>query len=230
MEVMLRMRILVVEDDRSLLHAIADLLKEEGYKVDVALNGEDGYSMAETGIYDLMVLDIMLPELDGLEMIKKLRARSIKTPAIFLTAKDSVEDRVRGLDSGADDYLVKPFASEELLARIRALLRRNGILGNEGEISYGRIRMPEKAYDGFVDDHPLNLTNKEYELLKYFVCNKEQILTRGQILDRVWGIDADAADSVVDLYVHYLRKKLADHGCDNYIRTIRGVGYMLKRG
>jgi two-component system, OmpR family, response regulator CiaR len=224
------MRILVVEDERSLLNVIAEILKDEEYEVDLADNGGDGYTLAATGIYDLLILDIMLPEMDGLEIIQKLRAQSIDTPVIFLTAKDSVEDRVKGLDAGADDYLVKPFASEELLARIRAVLRRNGLLGSEGEVSYGRIRLPEKAFDGYVDDKPLHLTSKEYELLKYLVYNKEQILTRGQILDRVWGFDSEAGDSVVDLYVHYLRKKLAAHGCDDYIRTVRGVGYMLKRG
>ncbi len=222
------MRILAVEDEIPLLHAVADILREEGYVVDCADRGDDGLYMAETGIYDLLVLDIMLPGLDGLSIVKKLRANGIRIPVLFLTAKDSVDARVKGLDAGADDYLVKPFAVEELLARIRALFRRNGKIGMEGELSYGLIQLKEKEHDGYVGDQPLKLTSKEYELLKYFLCNREQILTREQIFDRVWGIDSEANYGIVEVYVHYLRKKLADHGCESYIRTIRNVGYMLK--
>lgn len=222
------MLILVVEDDRNLLHAISGVLQEEAYQVDCADSGDEGYLLAERGIYDLLVLDIMLPGLDGLSIIRKLRAKGVQTPALFLTAKDSVEARVKGLDAGADDYLVKPFAVAELLARTRALLRRNGKVGLERELSYGPIYLPASDYDGFVDKQPLKLTSKEYELLKYLVHNREQILTREQIFDRVWGIDSETNYGIVDLYVHYLRKKLSFHGCEGYIRTIRNVGYMLK--
>jgi two-component system response regulator CiaR len=222
------MRILAVEDDRSLLQAIADVLKEEGYQVDCADRGDEGYLLAEKGIHDLLVLDIMMPGLDGLSMVKKLRAKGNQTPVLFLTARDSVEARVQGLDAGADDYLVKPFAVEELLARTRALLRRNGKIGAEGELVYGPISLKPNEHDGYVESHPLKLTSKEYELLKYFLHNREQILTREQIFDRVWGIDSEANYGIVDLYVHYLRKKLSDYGCDHYIRTIRNVGYILK--
>jgi two-component system response regulator CiaR len=222
------MRILAVEDDRSLLQAITDVLKEEGYQVDCADRGDEGYLLAEKGIHDLLVLDIMMPGLDGLSMVKKLRAKGNQTPVLFLTARDSVEARVQGLDAGADDYLVKPFAVEELLARTRALLRRNGKIGMEGELVYGPISLKPNEHDGYVENHPLKLTSKEYELLKYFLHNREQILTREQIFDRVWGIDSEANYGIVDLYVHYLRKKLADYGCDHYIRTIRNVGYILK--
>jgi two-component system response regulator CiaR len=222
------MRILAVEDDRSLLQAITDVLKEEGYQVDCADRGDEGFLLAERGIHDLLVLDIMMPGLDGLSIVKKLRAKGNQTPVLFLTAKDSVEARVQGLDAGADDYLVKPFAVEELLARTRALLRRNGKIGTEGELVYGPISLKANEHDGYVESHPLKLTSKEYELLKYFLHNREQILTREQIFDRVWGIDSEANYGIVDLYVHYLRKKLADYGCDHYIRTIRNVGYILK--
>lgn len=222
------MRILAVEDERSLLQAITEVLTEEGYQVDRAERGDEGLILAERGIYDLLVLDIMMPGMDGLSIVKRLRSKGNLTPVLFLTAKDSVESRVEGLDAGADDYLVKPFAVEELLARTRALLRRNGKVSLEGELIYGPISLKTNEHDGYVDSHPLKLTGKEYDLLKYFLHNREQILTRDQIFDRVWGIDSEANYGIVDLYVHYLRKKLADHGCDHYIRTIRNVGYILK--
>lgn len=222
------MRILLVEDDRSLLKAITTVLKDESYHVDCAVTGEEGLYLAESGIYDLLVLDIMLPEMDGLSIVKRLRFKGITTPTLFLTAKDSVKARVEGLDAGADDYLVKPFDVEELLARIRALLRRFGKMGPEGEMVYGPITLFPNQYEGYVDNKPLKLTVKEYELLQYLVRNNEQILTREQIFGRVWGIDSETSEGVVDVYIHYLRKKLSAHGYGDWIRTIRGVGYMLK--
>ncbi len=222
------MRILVVEDDKHLLQVVSQIFQEEAYQVDSTDKGDEGCLLAERDIYDLLVLDIMLPGLDGLSILKKLRAKGILTPVLFLTAKDSVESRVKGLDAGADDYLVKPFAAAELLARARVLLRRNGKIGMEGELAYGPISLRPNEYDGYVEKQPLKLTSKEYELLKYFLHNREQILTREQIFDRVWGIDSETNYGIVDLYVHYLRKKLASLGCDSYIRTVRSVGYMLK--
>lgn len=221
------MLILAVEDERALLQTIAGVLTDEGYQVDKAERGDDGLLLAERGIYDLLVLDIMMPGMDGLSLVRTLRAKGIMTPVLFLTAKDSVESRVEGLDAGADDYLVKPFAAEELTARVRALLRRQGKQNAEGELAYGPLSLKINEYDGFVDDEPMKLTTKEYELLKYFLQNREQILTRQQIFDRVWGIDSDANYGVVDLYVHYLRKKLGAY--EGFIRTIRNVGYILKK-
>ncbi|GAA4710907.1 response regulator transcription factor [Brevibacillus fulvus] len=222
------MRILVVEDDKHLLQAITKVLTREGYQVDSAERGDDGFMMGERGSYDLLLLDIMLPGLDGLTVIKRLREKGIVTPVLFLTAKDSVESRVIGLDAGADDYIVKPFAVEELLARTRVVLRRYGKLASEGELAYGPIKIKAAEYDGYVGDHALKLTTKEFELLKYFLHNREQILTREQIFDRIWGINSEVNYGIVDVYVHYLRKKLADYECDNFIRTIRNVGYMMK--
>lgn len=222
------MKILVVEDDDRLRAAIVDVLEEELYQVDQAGTGDEGLLFASRGIYDVLILDIMLPGMDGLSLIKVLRQQSISTPALFLTAKDSVAARVQGLNAGADDYLVKPFAIEELLARIHALVRRMGSAQPSGELKYGPISLPTHTYDGCVHEHLLKLTLKEHELLTYLVRNKEQILTRSQILDRVWGIDSDAGETMVELYIHYLRKKLSPYGLDHWIRTIRGVGYMLK--
>ncbi|TKI57768.1 response regulator transcription factor [Brevibacillus antibioticus] len=221
------MLILAVEDEKALLQTIAGVLSDEGYQVDTAERGDDGLLLAERGIYDLLVLDIMMPGMDGLSLVRTLRAKGIMTPVLFLTAKDSVESRVEGLDAGADDYLVKPFAAEELTARVRALLRRQGKQNTEGELAYGPLSLKINEYDGFVDDEPMKLTTKEYELLKYFLQNREQILTRQQIFDRVWGIDSEANYGVVDLYVHYLRKKLGTY--EGFIRTIRNVGYILKK-
>lgn len=221
------MLILAVEDEKALLQTIAGVLTDEGYQVDKAERGDDGLLLAERGIYDLLVLDIMMPGMDGLSLVRTLRAKGIMTPVLFLTARDSVESRVEGLDAGADDYLVKPFAAEELTARVRALLRRQGKQNVEGELAYGPLSLKINEYDGFVDDEPMKLTTKEYELLKYFLQNREQILTRQQIFDRVWGIDSEANYGVVDLYVHYLRKKLGAY--EGFIRTIRNVGYILKK-
>jgi DNA-binding response OmpR family regulator len=223
------MKVLVVEDELSLLTAITQLFREEGYEVDEATAGDEGLYFAETGIYDLLVLDIMLPELNGLQLLQTLRRNSIDTPALLLTAKDSVEDKVRGLNTGADDYLVKPFAVPELLARVRALLRRNPNTGPEGELKYEGLRLEPKQGDGFFHDRLLHLTTKEYELLQYLIRNKEQIITREQLFDRVWGLDSDSGLNLVDLYVHYVRKKLAAVGCEGWIQTVRGIGFMLRR-
>jgi two-component system, OmpR family, response regulator CiaR len=222
------MRILVVEDDLPLRKVITELFEEESYQVDGTDSGDDGLFLAEQGIYDLLVFDIMLPGISGLAIVKKLRLHALATPILFLTAKDSVEDRVLGLDVGADDYLVKPFAVSELLARVRALLRRQGAMGAEGEISYCGISIKPKLHDAFVSDIAFQLTIKEFDLMEFLVLNNEQILTREQIFDRIWGFDSDTANGIVDLYIHYLRKKMSLHNCDHLLHTVRGVGYRLK--
>lgn len=222
------MRVLVVEDDRPLRDAVVTVLKEEAYQVDEADNGPDGLYLAEQRIHDLIVLDVMLPGMSGLSVLHSLRAERVETPILLLTARDSVDDKVKGLDSGADDYMVKPFATPELLARIRVLLRRLSRGAPDGELSYGQLSVKCQAMEGYAGGVPLKLTLKEFELMEYLLLNREQILTKEQLLDRIWGIDSEAGPGVVDVYVHYLRKKLAPHGCDRYIQTVRGVGYMLK--
>ncbi|WP_152380264.1 response regulator transcription factor [Paenibacillus brasilensis] len=221
------MRVLVVEDDPSLLKIVCDLFESESFLTDSAETGDEGYYLAQQNIYDLIILDIMLPGMSGVEIVKKLRANAILVPIILLTAKDAVEDRVAGLDIGADDYITKPFAVSELLARTRAVLRRKGTIGQEGELIYGLIRLVPAAKDAFIEDNALNLTATEYKLLEFFLCNKEQILTREQIFDRVWGFDSGSATTAVDVYMHLLRKKLAARNADNLLRTVRGIGYML---
>lgn len=222
------MRILVVEDDRPLCDAVATVLREEGYQVDEADNGLIGQYIAELRVHDLIVLDVMLPEKDGLTVLSELRAKGVATPIMLLTARDAVKDRVLGLDAGADDYLVKPFAMPELLARLRVLMRRQSRGASDGELKYGSLAVKCHTMEGYANGEPLKLTVKEFELMEFLLLNREQILTKEQLLDRVWGIESDAGPGVVDVYVHYLRKKLAPYGCEGYIHTIRGVGFMLK--
>ncbi len=224
------MKILIVEDDLPLQQAMARLFREEGYTVHETDSGDEGLFLAEQNIYELIVLDVMLPGMSGISLIHHLRSRRMDTPILLLTARDALEDRVRGLDAGADDYVVKPAAYPELLARVRAILRRRGVVGQEGDPSYADIVLRSREQDGYVDSKPLHLTQKEYELLEFLLVNKERILTREQIMDRVWGYDTDHAAGVVDVYVHYVRKKLASFGRDHFIHTVRGVGFMLKGG
>jgi Response regulators consisting of a CheY-like receiver domain and a winged-helix DNA-binding domain len=222
------MRILVVEDDNILREATVSILAGEDYLVDQASTGDEGLYLAKQGIHDLIVLDIMLPGINGLEIVKILRNNGCAVSILLLTAKDSVDDRVIGLESGADDYLVKPFAMRELLARIKALFRRKGNLIIEDQINCGKLILDSKIKDGFVNEEPLGLTNKEYEILEFLALNKEQILTRDQIFDRVWGLESDISSTIVDIYIHHLRKKLIAYGLDTFIQTVRGVGFMLK--
>ncbi|MDU2063894.1 MAG: response regulator transcription factor [Sporomusaceae bacterium] len=221
------MRILLVEDDQNLGDTVSTLLQEEGYLVDRALQGDEGLFLARQNIYDLLILDVMLPGMSGLAILKQLREEAIVTPILFLTARDSIQDKVCGLESGADDYLVKPFAFAELLARIKVLLRRQAGV-KESSLVYGSLSLDIKRKEAFMDSRPLGLTGKEYELLEFLILNKEQILVREQIFDRIWGFESEATQGIVDLYIHYLRKKLAPFGCDGLIHTIRGVGFMLK--
>ncbi|MCS7461505.1 response regulator transcription factor [Paenibacillus doosanensis] len=219
------MRVLIVEDDVSLLAVIRDIFEGESFLTDTAESGDEGYYLAQQVIHDLIVLDVMLPGMSGIEIVRRLRSQGMPVPIILLTAKDAVEDRVSGLDAGADDYLTKPFAVSELMARTRAVLRRR--IGQEGDLICGPIRLVPGLRDAFNGEIPLHLTATEYALLEFFLCNKDRILTREQIFDRVWGFDSGAATSAIDVYVHHLRKKLAAHGADSLLRTVRGVGYVF---
>ncbi|UQZ81005.1 Response regulator MprA [Paenibacillus konkukensis] len=221
------MRVLIVEDDVSLLAVIRDIFEGESFLTDTAESGDEGYYLAQQVIHDLIVLDVMLPGMSGIEIVRRLRSQGMLVPIILLTAKDAVEDRVSGLDAGADDYLTKPFAVSELMARTRAVLRRRGTIGQEGDLICGPIRLVPGLRDAFNGEIPLHLTATEYALLEFFLCNKDRILTREQIFDRVWGFDSGAATSAIDVYVHHLRKKLAAHGADSLLRTVRGVGYVF---
>jgi DNA-binding response OmpR family regulator len=221
------MRLLVVEDNASLLESIVQILRDE-FEVDTAMNGEDGLFLALQNIYDAILLDVMMPEMDGFEVIQKIRDEKIETPVLFLTARDSLEDRVKGLDFGGDDYLVKPFQAPELKARIRALLRRSGSLTTQQTIRYKGIELFGKDKDIQVAGQGIKLTLKQYELLEYLIQNSGKILMREQIFDRVWGFDSDTTVAIVEVYVHHLRKKLEPFGYQKDIQTVRGIGYILK--
>lgn len=221
------MRMLVVEDERKFAALLKRGLEERGYAVDVAHDGEEGLALAEMEPYDLIVLDVMLPRLDGREVCRRLRSQKRQMPILMLTARDTVDDRVAGLDSGADDYLVKPFAFPELLARVRALLRRNGPVRDP------LLRVADLEVDTVTREvrragKPISLTSKEYAILEYFVRNANRVLTRTQIAQHVWDYDFVAMSNVVDVYVRYLRRKLGDDREPRLLETVRGVGYQLK--
>lgn len=218
------MVLLLIEDEVKLTDALCHILNRNGYVVDIALDGEMGLEMAETGSYDLIILDRMLPKCDGLTVLKKLRCQNISTPVIFLTAKDTPKDKVEGLDSGADDYLIKPFSTDELLARLRALTRRK-----DKVLASNDIKTTEFTFNPFYgevmkDGQNIKLTVKESLLLQLLLKNDGQVLTKDQIVEKVWGYNSDIEFGNVDLYIHYLRKKL-NTAC---IKTIRGVGYSFR--
>lgn len=220
------MRLLVVEDHVDLLKSMIDILSDE-FEIDSATDGEEGLYLALQNIYDAIILDVMLPGMDGFDIVQRIRKEEIDTPVLFLTAKDSLEDRVKGLDFGGDDYLVKPFYASELKARIRALLRRSGSFTTKQTICYRGIELYGKDKDVMVDGHPIKLTAKQYELLEYLIHNKGTILTKEQIYDRVWGFDSDTTIAIVEVFIHHLRKKLEPFGYHTDIQTVRGVGYRL---
>ncbi|WEG12567.1 response regulator transcription factor [Pullulanibacillus sp. KACC 23026] len=220
------MRLLVVEDNEALLKSIVQLLETE-YDVDTATRGDDALYQAEQGIYDVIILDVMLPEMDGFEILKELRKKQVQTPVLFLTARDSLEDRVKGLTLGGDDYLVKPFQNQELKARILAILRRSAKISMDQTIDYKGISIDITKKQVTVDGDVVPFTIKQFELLEYLLQHKEQILTREQIYDRVWGFDSDTTIGIVEVYVHQIRKKLQSYGYDKDVRTIRGIGYMI---
>ncbi|WP_446897910.1 response regulator transcription factor [Clostridium sp. LBM24168] len=223
------MRLLLVEDEIMLSDALVYILRKNNYNVDTAYDGIKGQEMAETEIYDIIILDRMLPGKDGLDVLKELRNKHIEIPVIILTAMDSIENRIEGLDNGADDYLIKPFSKDELLARIRALGRRN-----VNYIQDGNIKLRSLVFDPLRSEIDCNgikvkLTSKESQLLELLARNKNQVITRDQILDRVWGIDCDIEmNNNIEVYFSHLRKKLKSIKSGVVIETVRGVGYCLK--
>src|SRR5579859_285988 len=218
------MRVLVVEDEQRLAATLRRGLTEIGFAVDVAYEGDEGLAAALGASYDVVVLDIMLPKLDGLLLTRELRSRRVSTPILMLTARDSVEDRVKGLGAGADDYLVKPFAMRELIARISALARRQ--LPDRSEVlQAGPISMDTTAHAVRVCDQPVELTAKEFAVLQFFLLHQRQLLTRSQIIQNVWDYDFDGGRGLIEVYVGRLRRKVLEAGGGNPFVTLRGVGY-----
>ncbi|MDR2826126.1 MAG: response regulator transcription factor [Deltaproteobacteria bacterium] len=221
------MRLLVVEDELSLLDTLASRLSQEGYSVDKASDGQEAISYAEMSSYDCILLDIMLPKKDGVAVLKELRLKSDSTPVLLLTARDSIEDRVKGLDAGADDYLMKPFSHDELSARLRALLRRNAS-NKSNVLTFADLKMDLLKREVVRAGKVIALAAKEFVLLEYMLRNPNRVLTRGQIIDHVWNFDFDNNTNVVNVYIRYLRTKIDDGHNVKLIHTIRGMGYILK--
>lgn len=223
------MRVLVVEDEKKVASFIKRGLEEESFSVDVAYDGEEGLDMAANNPYDVILMDLMLPKKDGLSVIRELRERDIVTPVLCLTAKDAVEDIVEGLETGSDDYLTKPFAFGELLARVKALLRRTS-KDRGAEIFFADLRLDPVSHKVWRSDKEIDLTAKEYGLLEYFMRNPNEVLTRAMIAEHVWDYTFDSFTNIIDVYVNYLRKKVDRDYDTKLIHTVRGVGYVLKEG
>jgi len=221
------MYVLVVEDERRLAQLVRRVLEEEGHTVDVAQDGEEGLQMALEGTHDVIVLDIMLPEINGLDVCKSLRANRVDTPVLLLTALDGVDDRVRGLDAGADDYLPKPFAFQELMARLRALSRRRVQPRDPQELNVDDLTLDLRRRRAQRDGRSIELSPKEFSLLEFLMRNQGRVVTRTQILDHLWGYDFATDSNLVDVYVAYLRRKVDKDTSNKLIRTVRGVGYAL---
>ena len=221
------MRLLVVEDEKKLNDLITKKLEKEYYGVDSCFDGEEAVRYVEGTEYDAIILDIMLPKLDGFEVIKRIRTKKNKVPILLLTARDNIDDKVKGLDYGADDYLVKPFIFEELMARIRVLLRRNS--GNaDNIITIANLKVDLDAKTVFRDDVLIKLSGREYSILEYLIRNKGKILPRERIEDHIWNYEYEGGTNVIDVYIRYLRKKIDDSYTPKLIHTVRGLGYVLR--
>jgi DNA-binding response OmpR family regulator len=222
------MKLLLIEDEKELSEALFQILTKNKYLVDAVYDGEDGLDYALTGIYDVIVLDIMLPKLNGLSLLKQIRKEGVLTPVIMLTAKSQIEDRVVGLDLGADDYLTKPFAVEELLARIRSITRRKGNVVNDNTLTYGDISLNINTYDLDVNGESIRLTLKEFEIIKYFMERPKCVVSKDDLITKLWGFDSEVEYNNIEVYISFIRKKLSYLKSKVNIVTIRGVGYRME--
>lgn len=220
------MKALIVEDEQILSDTIAESI---GHLFDCtqAFDGEEGLFEAEQAIYDVIILDIMMPYMNGYEVLEALRAKHIATPVLMLTAKDGIDDKVRGFKAGADDYLVKPFHREELLARLEAVVRRAGGGLKDNLLQFKGLVMNVQNHEVKIDEQPVTLQGKQFDILEYLLNNPNTILTKEQIFDRIWGFDSETTTNVVEVYASGLRKVLKQYGYDSYVKTIRGLGYMF---
>ena len=222
------MKILVVEDEIRLAEALVQILNKNKYDAESVYDGETGLDNALTGIYDVIILDIMLPKMNGLEVLSKLRAAKIQTPVILLTAKDEVADKVTGLDHGADDYLTKPFVTDELLARIRALTRRLGEFICDDTLHFADLNLNLSTYELSCEGKSIRLGLKEFRILEFFIRHGQHVISKEELLEKVWGYDSDAEYNHVEVYISFLRKKLLHIHSNVTIQTVRGVGYHLE--
>lgn len=219
------MKILIIEDDKILAHTIKQCL-EEKFDIDKAYDGEEGILYAKQGIYDAIILDLMMPIMSGYDVLKKLRADKIYTPVIILTAKDEIADKVKGFKYGADDYLVKPFNRDELLARIEAIIRRTNGNYNENVIEFKDLILDLNNRKITVNGEEIILQGKQFDVLEYLITSKNTIITKEQIFDKIWGFNSETTTNVIEVYASGLRKELKKFGYDKYLKTIRGVGYI----
>lgn len=220
------MKVLIVEDDKILSNTIKQCL-EGKFDVEQAFDGYDGYVFAKGNIYDAIILDLMMPEMNGYEVLQKLRSNQVLTPVLILTAKDSLNDKVKGLTIGADDYLVKPFEREELIARVEALIRRNNAFFTNDVLEFKELKLNTKSRRVEIKGKEVVLQGKQFDLLEYLLKFKDTIITKEQIFDRIWGFNSDTSTNVIEVYASGLRKELKKYGYDKYIKTLRGVGYIL---
>jgi two-component system, OmpR family, response regulator CiaR len=220
------MKLLIIEDDKHLSETIRETV-EELFETQQAYDGEEGLFLAEQNIFDVIILDIMLPYINGYEVLQNLREKNITTPVMMLTAKDGIDDKIQGFKVGADDYLVKPFHREELLLRLEVMVRRNVGTFKENVMTFKELKLNVKNNTATIGDERVNLNGKQFELLEYLINNKNTILTKEQIFDRIWGFESDTSATVVEVYASKLRKNLKKFNYDHYIKTFRGLGYML---
>lgn len=223
------MRILLVEDEKRMAEALSEILRQEKYEVDCFADGLTGLAAGESGIYDIIILDVMLPEMNGFELVKRLRQKRIQTPVLMLTAKSELEDKVTGLDCGADDYITKPFMTKELLARLRALGRRN-IATPDKTLAFGDISLDldNATLCCTQNGESVRLSEKEYRILEYLIANSGQILSREQLAVKIWGFECEAEYNNVEVYMSFTRKKLSFVGAKTQIKAVRGMGYELR--
>ncbi len=221
------MRILLAEDEKEMSNAIAAVLKHEHYSVDAVYDGQDALDYLETGLYDGAILDIMMPKMDGISVLKEIRKKGMDVPVILLTAKSEIDDKVEGLDAGADDYLTKPFAMKELLARLRSITRRQGEV-TDNVVEFSNLKLDRATFTISTEKDSLRLANKEFQMLEMLLSNPGQIISTDQFMDKIWGYDSDTELNVVWVYVSYLRKKLSKIGAKVNIKAARGVGYLVE--
>lgn len=220
------MKVLIVEDERTLSDTIKQCICKK-FDTEQAYDGYEAYMMAKENIYDAIILDLMLPEMSGYDVLLKLRENKVLTPVLILTAKDTLNDKLKGFNYGADDYLVKPFEREELLARLEAIIRRTNGAYKQDEIEFKDLKLNIKSRRAFIKDKEITLQGKQFDILEYLINSKETIITKEQIFDKIWGFDSFTTTNVVEVYASGLRKTLKQYGYDKYIKTIRGVGYMI---
>ena len=220
------MKALIVEDDKILSDTIKQCI-EKKFNTEQAYDGYEGYMFEKQNIYDIIILDLMMPEMSGYEVLTKLRNQGILTPILILTAKDSISDKVKGLNIGADDYLVKPFEREELIARLEALIRRNKGFFLDNTLQFKDLKLNPENRKAYIKNKEINLQGKQFDLLEYLINSKNTIITKEQIFDKIWGFDSDTSTNVIEVYASSLRKELKKYGYDKYIKTLRGVGYIL---